>query len=61
MKTAQKVDMSECSNWEKLFTASKTAELNGRLAMSNQGLLGFWITGYKKNSIYYMRTKRPML
>ena len=54
MKTAQKVDMSECSNWEKLFTASKTAELNGRLAMSNQGLLGFWITGYKKNSIYYM-------
>lgn len=53
-RTIQKVNMSERSNWEKLFIASKTAELNSRLAMNNQGLLGFWATGYKKNSIYYM-------
>ncbi len=53
-RTIQKVNMSERSNWEKLFIASKTAELNSRLAMNNEGLLGFWATGYKKNSIYYM-------
>ncbi len=50
----EKVDMSDKSNWDKLLDASSYASVNMRLSMNNKGLLGFWTTSFKKESIYYI-------
>ena len=57
----EKVDMSDKSNWDKLLDASSYAHVNMRLSMNNKGLLGFWTTSFKKESIYYIPEKEAYI
>lgn len=54
VKKIEHVDMSDKTNWERLFNAAKNSVSNDRFTMANLGLIAFYTTGFMIESVYYL-------